>query len=126
MGSIGMGEIILLMAIALIVIGPDKFPQFAKIVIRTFRDLRNYVDDVKHELSKELRPVETEMRKLSTMDPENLIDALTGETENPSGDPEKATATSETDASASSQEQSPPTPSTEEDPTSRYESYYGD
>lgn len=59
MGSIGMGEIILLMAIALIVIGPDKFPQFAKIVIRTFRDLRNYVDDVKHELSKELRPVET-------------------------------------------------------------------
>lgn len=78
MGSIGMGEIFLLMLIALVVIGPEKFPQFAKIIIRTFRDLRTYVDDVKHEISKELRPVNQEMQRLSRMDPENFIDALAG------------------------------------------------
>ncbi|HOJ34686.1 MAG TPA: twin-arginine translocase TatA/TatE family subunit [Candidatus Hydrogenedentes bacterium] len=125
MGSIGMGEIILLMAIALIVIGPDKFPQFAKIVIRTFRDLRNYVDDVKHELSKELRPVETEMRKLSSIDPENLIDALTGETEQEQQKTTSVGTPNET-ATANPEEKTSSPPPPTKDATSSYDSYYGD
>lgn len=125
MGSIGMGEIILLMAIALIVIGPDKFPQFAKIVIRTFRDLRNYVDDVKHELSKELRPVETEMRKLSSIDPENLIDALTGETEQEQQKTPMAGSSTET-ASPNLDENTPSSPPPANDATSSYDSNYAD
>lgn len=66
--GIGFGEMILLAGIALIVIGPEKFPDFAKVVVRTIRDLRGYMDEVKKELSEELKPVEEEMRSLTRPD----------------------------------------------------------
>ena len=69
--NIGLSEMLLIAAIALIFLGPEKFPDFAKIVVRTVRDIRGYVDDAKNELSKELRPVEREMKKLSRFDEDN-------------------------------------------------------
>lgn len=77
MFGIGMGEMIVIMGIALVVIGPERFPEFAKVVMRTIRDIRGYVDDVKHELSEELRPIEKEVKSLSRYDPEDYIDSLT-------------------------------------------------
>ena len=79
MGSIGIGEIILLAGIALVIIGPEKFPEFARIIVRTFRDLRGYVDDLKRDIADELRPVTDEVRQLSHYDPETYIDALSQE-----------------------------------------------
>ena len=61
---------------ALVVIGPEKFPEFAKIVARAFRDIRGYVDDAKREISKELKPVEKELREISRYDPEDYVEAL--------------------------------------------------
>ena len=69
MPGIGFTEILLLAGIALVVIGPERFPDFAKIVVRTIRDLRGYMDEVKSELSKELKPVEKEMREITRHDP---------------------------------------------------------
>jgi Tat protein translocase TatB subunit len=77
MGSLGIGELILLAGIALIVIGPDKFPDFARIVGRTVRDLKGYVNDVKQDISEELKPVRDEVQKLSSHRPEEYFDALT-------------------------------------------------
>ncbi len=78
MMGIGFGEMVLIAGIALIFLGPEKFPEFAKIVMRTIRDLRGYMDDIKDEVSKELRPVQKEIRSLSRYDPETYIDAMTG------------------------------------------------
>lgn len=75
--GIGFSEMILIAGIALVVIGPEKFPEFAKLVIRTVRDLRGYVDDVKSEVTKELKPIRKEMDSLSRIDPEKYIDSLT-------------------------------------------------
>lgn len=69
MPGIGFTEILVLAGIALVVIGPERFPDFAKIVVRTIRDLRGYMDEVKNELSKELKPVEKEMREITRHDP---------------------------------------------------------
>lgn len=69
-------ELIIIAAIALIVMGPDKFPDFAKIFLRTIRDLRGYMDEVKEEVSKEIRPIEREMRNLSKYSPEKYIDSM--------------------------------------------------
>lgn len=66
--GIGFFEMVVLAVIALVVMGPEKFPDFAKIVIRTVRDLRGYVDDVKTDLAKELKPVKKELDKLSRYD----------------------------------------------------------
>lgn len=78
--GIGPGEMVLIAVVALVVIGPEKFPEFAKIALRTFRDLRGYMDDVKGELRKELQPVKKEIDQVSKYKPEDYIDAMTGET----------------------------------------------
>ena len=50
--GIGMGEMIIIAIIALVVIGPEKFPDFAKIALRTMRDLRGYVDEIQGEVTR--------------------------------------------------------------------------
>lgn len=81
MFNIGFTEMIVVAGIALVVIGPEKFPDFAKMAIRTFRDLRGYFDDLKTEAVRELNPVRNELDKLSRVDPEKYIDALTRDDE---------------------------------------------
>jgi Tat protein translocase TatB subunit len=78
MFDINMGEMVLIAAIALVVFGPDKFPDFAKIVLRTVRDLRGYVDDIQKEVSKELKPLKKELDKISR-DSEKYMDTLAKE-----------------------------------------------
>ncbi len=74
--GIGFWEMALIAGVALIVMGPDRFPEFAKIVMRTIRDLRSYVDDVKGDIEKELRPVKRELRDLSRYRPEDYIEGV--------------------------------------------------
>lgn len=78
--GIGIGEMVLIGIIALVVIGPEKFPDFAKIAIRTVRDLRGYVDDIQTEITKELKPVKQEFNQLKKYDPEKYIDSIMKET----------------------------------------------
>lgn len=79
MMGIGFTEMVLIAGIALVVIGPEKFPDFAKLVIRTVRDLKGYVDEVKVEVGKEFKPLKKELESLSRIDPEKYIDSLTSE-----------------------------------------------
>lgn len=74
--GIGFGEMILIAGIALIVFGPEKFPDFAKIVLRTVNDLRGYVDDIQQEVTKEIRPIKREIEQMSKYNPEKYIDSL--------------------------------------------------
>ncbi|MCX5771661.1 MAG: Sec-independent protein translocase protein TatB [Candidatus Hydrogenedentes bacterium] len=74
--SIGVGEIVVIAVIALIVMGPEKFPEFAKIAMRAFRDVRGYVDDIKKEMANELNPVKREINQLARYKPEEYIDKL--------------------------------------------------
>ena len=60
MFGIGFPEMIIIAGIALVVIGPEKFPDFAKIVMRTIRDIRGYVDEARQEINKELKPMKKE------------------------------------------------------------------
>lgn len=78
--GIGMGEMILIGVIALIIFGPEKFPDFAKIAIRTMRDIRGYMDDIQREVTKELNPLKKEIKKLSS-ETEQYIDKLSKETD---------------------------------------------
>lgn len=76
MFGLGMGEMILIMGVALVVLGPEKFPHFAKIVIHAVRDLRGYWDEISREVSKELEPVKKELRELNRYKPEDYIESL--------------------------------------------------
>ena len=84
-GSIGIGEIVLIAGIALMVLGPDKFPEFAKMAARLVRDLRKYTDEVKRDLTDELKPMKKELEDLSRVNPEEYLDSLMGEDEEDDG-----------------------------------------
>ncbi len=75
--GMGISEMILIAGIALVIIGPEKFPEFAKICMRTIRDLRSYVEEAKDDLRKELTPIKKEIDEVKSYDPESYIDALT-------------------------------------------------
>lgn len=75
-GSIGMSELLLIAAIALVFLGPEKFPDFAKIVARTVRDVRSYMQEAQTEIAKELKPVKKELEKLSRYDATEYLEKL--------------------------------------------------
>lgn len=76
--GMGITEIIILAGIALVVMGPEKFPEVAKVFIRTIRDIRGYWEEAQRELAKEVNPLKKEFKELSRYKPEDYIDALAG------------------------------------------------
>jgi Tat protein translocase TatB subunit len=75
-GNLGIGEIIIIAGIALVILGPEKFPEYAKIAMRAYRDLRGYVEDIKREMAEELQPVKREIQQLAQHNPEDYIENL--------------------------------------------------
>jgi sec-independent protein translocase protein TatB len=90
--SIGFSEMLLVAVIALIVLGPEKFPEYAKIFLRATRDLQGYIKGVREDLAKEVNPLKKEFDKLNRQDPEKLLDAFmkTGDKEEKKSEPKPA------------------------------------
>lgn len=76
--GLGFTETIVLAGIILIVMGPEKFPDVAKAIIRTVRDVRGYFDEAQREITKEINPLKGELRQLSKYKPDEIIDHMTG------------------------------------------------
>lgn len=74
--GMGMFEMVIIAGVALVVVGPEKFPPFAKAVFKTIRDLRSQIEETQREISKEIKPIQKEMRELSKHKPEDYIDSL--------------------------------------------------
>jgi Sec-independent protein translocase protein TatA len=79
--SIGMFEIALIAGIALMVLGPEKFPGFAKLSVRTFRDLKKYLAETQREIASELNPMKKEFEGLKKVDIEGYVEKLIGDDE---------------------------------------------
>lgn len=54
MFGLGFGEILLILAIALIVIGPKKLPDVARAIGRGLAEFRRHADDVQKTIQREL------------------------------------------------------------------------
>ncbi|NUM56401.1 MAG: twin-arginine translocase TatA/TatE family subunit [Candidatus Hydrogenedentes bacterium] len=87
--NIGMPELLVIAAIALIFLGPEKFPTQAKVFLRLVRDFREHWDDAKRDIMSELNPVKKEFRELRKFKPEELLDKLTGEDQSKTDEPAK-------------------------------------
>ena len=102
MFNIGMPELLVIAGIALIFLGPEKFPTQAKVFLRMFRDFREHWDDAKRDILNEINPVKKEFRELRKFKPEELLDKLTGESDDtPQSAPAISTSTPTTEPSAS-------------------------
>ncbi len=60
MGKIGTGELILILAIALIVVGPSKLPELGKTLGKTLNEFKKFSSDIKGDLSLEEKVKKTE------------------------------------------------------------------
>jgi sec-independent protein translocase protein TatB len=54
MFDIGFWELVIMALIALVVIGPERLPEFARDAGRLVRKIRNFIQGAKRELEKEL------------------------------------------------------------------------
>ncbi|GEM_PF-1028011 len=76
MVGIGFSEMLIIAGIALVLLGPEKFPEFAKMAIRAWRDLQKYMDEMKTEIAKEVKPLERELREVARKTEEVYKEAL--------------------------------------------------
>lgn len=54
MFNIGFPELILILIIALVVVGPDRLPEVAKMLGKTIRTIKNAMDNVKDTIEQEV------------------------------------------------------------------------
>ncbi len=80
-GSIGVLEMMVIAAVALMVLGPEKFPEFAKMAARFVRDIRSYANEVQREVAKEIKPLTKDLDDLRRINPEKYLDKLAGDDE---------------------------------------------
>ena len=78
MFGIGFPEMILIMALALIVIGPDKLPDLARTVAKTLMDLKKTAEGLKEAMKEEGNPLD-EIRPDLEEAAKNLLVLLDGE-----------------------------------------------
>jgi Tat protein translocase TatB subunit len=61
MFGIGLPELLVIAALALILIGPKKLPELAKSLGKTLGELRKATDDVKETILGEIQPIKDEL-----------------------------------------------------------------
>jgi sec-independent protein translocase protein TatB len=54
MFGLSFGEIVIIAVLALLLLGPDKLPDAAKMLGKTMRDLKRATDDIKDQMEKEI------------------------------------------------------------------------
>jgi TatA/E family protein of Tat protein translocase len=80
MFNIGLPELLIILAIALIVFGPNKLPELAKAFGRAMREFKKATEEVKESFEAETRDLE-EIK--NTLTEENLLSDLADETSTP-------------------------------------------
>jgi Tat protein translocase TatB subunit len=102
MFNIGLPELLIIVAIALIVFGPNKLPELAKAFGKAMREFKKATEEVKESFESETRDLE-ELRNTLTEEKENLVanlaEEISGVAEEISAPPK---TTTETSASAES------------------------
>lgn len=84
MFGIGFTELVIILIIALVVVGPEKLPELGRTIGKTVRDLRRVYANLRAELGPEFDDIEQGIRDLRALDPRqqardfsrNLIDDL--------------------------------------------------
>ncbi len=64
MFGIGMPELLLILALAIIVIGPKKLPDIARAMGKGLAEFRRATDELRHSISEETRVAETREKLL--------------------------------------------------------------
>jgi sec-independent protein translocase protein TatB len=89
MFGIGLPEMIVILAVALIVVGPDKLPELARSLAKGLQELKKTVNQVKESLNEEgnvLNEVQGELKKTANDLQGHLLDTETKTWQDPGND----------------------------------------
>jgi len=94
--NIGFWELMVIMVVALLVIGPDKLPGIARTLGRWTGKARVYITNVKNEIDREMRLQELQemMRQNEQRNPYEMIEQVSKP--KPSAEPHPPNTSSET------------------------------
>ncbi|MEZ0323217.1 MAG: Sec-independent protein translocase protein TatB [Hydrogenothermaceae bacterium] len=68
MFGIGLQELLLIMVVALIVLGPQRLPEVAKSLGKFYRELRGSIEDVKSSIAQDIYSVKDVTKDIQTED----------------------------------------------------------
>src|SRR5688572_21757608 len=76
MFGIGFGELLIILLIALIVVGPERMPDLARKLGTMIHDLRRMYDNLRADLGPDFDEVEKGIRTLRSLDPRRELDLV--------------------------------------------------
>lgn len=80
MFDINAGEFIILVALAVIIFGPEKLPELARKAARVVAYLRGIANDAKGQLKEQLGPEYEDLKHLAELNPKRILaDAVVGD-----------------------------------------------
>jgi TatA/E family protein of Tat protein translocase len=99
MFNIGLPELLIIVAIALIVFGPNKLPELARAFGRAMREFKKATEEVKESFQAETKDLE-ELKNSLSEEKDNFFTHLAeGASETPEESPSSSEATTESEAS---------------------------
>ena len=73
MFGIGFTELIIILIVALLVVGPDRLPELARQLGTVVRDLRHMYNNLRSDLGPEFDEIEQGLRELRSLDPRQQV-----------------------------------------------------
>jgi Tat protein translocase TatB subunit len=70
--GIGMGEVVLILLLALLIFGPEKLPQIARTMGRISRQIKQVSSDFTREVTREVEDVEAVRKEISQATKDSL------------------------------------------------------
>ena len=89
MFGIGMPELLLILGLALIVLGPKKLPELARALGKGMAEFRRATDELKDEFRQMEREIDDSSSEVSTKDEPLIESRVEPAVSNPTPDPEK-------------------------------------
>jgi Tat protein translocase TatB subunit len=86
MFGIGLPELVIILIVALLVVGPSKLPEVARSIGKALGDFRRMADDVKDTLTQELDREEEEKQKKQKDESQALKDTQDATGQDPAGE----------------------------------------
>jgi TatA/E family protein of Tat protein translocase len=108
MFNIGLPELLIIVAIALIVFGPNKLPELARAFGRAMREFKKATEEVKESFEAETKDLEELKTSLSEEGDNFLTHLAEGASETPEESPSEATTEGITESEASAHTETPP------------------
>lgn len=104
MFGIGLPEMIVILAVALIVVGPDKLPELARSLAKGVNELKNTMNQVKESLNEETKVVSSVRRDIQQTAGQMKTHLLKDVTKNPDQWKQEGDAVAAASASDSAEE----------------------